>query len=784
MHNQFSVKLILLFLLFYCPYYLEAQSTQTLRGKVVDQILQKPVSGATVILTAQNRTVITDAEGNFRFANTPIGLHQVRISHSAFKTIQLDNLTLNAGKELVLSISLEINIVTQNEVIVKAKAIRSKPLNELSMVSARAFTVEETQRYAASVNDPSRMATSFAGVVSADDGNNNIVIRGNSPTGLLWRMEGIEIPNPNHFSSPGSSGGGISILSAQLLGTSDFITGAFAAEYSNALSGVFDLKLRKGNNEKREYTVQAGLLGLNLAAEGPFSKHYGGSYLVNYRYSTLSILNKIGLDLGGGITNFQDLAYHITLPANRAGTVSLFGFWGNSTQEYASDKDPGKWESEADRYGAVYSGNVGVSGITHQLQLGEKTQLKTSLAWSIQKLGYNEEYAANPDSLISNVKEKFTTKKWIFSSTVNRQINNKNSLRAGIVLNEIDVDFKKESREHTQDPLLERLAISDQTQILQAFAQWQFKPNNQLSFTGGINYLKLFLNNSGAVEPRVAMRWEISAKNSIGLGYGLHSQAQAMGVYFAKSADLDGKWYQPNTGLGLTKSNHFVLSYQHLLGKGIRLKSELYFQQLFNVPVSIYDTSSFSTLNIIQDIVTEPLENKGKGKNFGIEVSLEKQLRNYWYFLLSNSVYQSKYTAADGVERNTRFNGNFASTFTAGKEFINAGKHRSYGANIKVVYAGGFRDTPIDLPASVANGYTKYIDAAAFSLQNPSYFRADIRLSVKWNKARHTSMLSLDIQNTTNRKNIYNHNFDPLKGKIITNYQTGIIPVINYSIEF
>ena len=254
MHNQFSVKLILLFLLFYCPDYLVAQSTQTLQGKVVDQVLQKPVSGATVLLTAQNRTVTTDEEGNFRFANTPIGLHQVRISHSAFKTIQLDTLTLNAGKELVLSISLDINIVTQNEVIVKAKAIRSKPLNELSMLSARAFTVEETQRYAAAVNDPSRMATSFAGVVSADDGNNNIVIRGNSPTGLLWRMEGIEIPNPNHFSSPGSSGGGISILSAQLLGTSDFITGAFPAEYSNALSGVFDLKLRKGNNEKREYT--------------------------------------------------------------------------------------------------------------------------------------------------------------------------------------------------------------------------------------------------------------------------------------------------------------------------------------------------------------------------------------------------------------------------------------------------------------------------------------------------------------------------------------------------
>jgi len=125
----------------------------------------------------------------------------------------------------------------------------------MSAVSARAFTVEETQKYPAAINDPLRMATNFAGVASLDDGMNQIVIRGNSPTGLLWRMEGIDIPNPNHFAAKGSSGGGISILSSQLLSNSDFITGAFAADYGNALSGVFDLNLRKGNNEKRETTL-------------------------------------------------------------------------------------------------------------------------------------------------------------------------------------------------------------------------------------------------------------------------------------------------------------------------------------------------------------------------------------------------------------------------------------------------------------------------------------------------------------------------------------------------
>jgi Carboxypeptidase regulatory-like domain len=784
MYKQAKIYLFSYLLFFSFSNRVFAQVVQTIRGQVTDQVLQKPVANATVWVTAQNRSAITDENGYFRFANVPIGLHQIKVSHTSYKLAQLDNLTLNAGKEMVLTIAIELNIVSQQEVIVKAKAIRSKPLNELSMVSARAFTVEETQRYAAAVNDPSRMATSFAGVVSADDGNNNIVIRGNSPTGLLWKMEGIEIPNPNHFSSPGSSGGGISILSAQLLSTSDFITGAFAAEYSNALSGVFDLKLRKGNNEKREYTAQAGLLGLNLAAEGPFAKNSKGSYLVNYRYSTLSILGKLGLDIGDASTNFQDIAYHIYLPLKSAGTISLFGFWGKSGQEYKVNKDPSAWVTEGDRYGGKYSGNVGVTGISHQLPLGEKTQLKSSLAWSVQQLGYNENYAAKKDSLIVNSSDKFTTNKWIFSSTINHQFNGKNSVKAGLVMNEINFDYYRNSREHTNEPLIERLKISDRTQIFQAFAQWQFKPSNQFAITGGLNYQKLLLNNSAAIEPRAALRWEINPKNTLALGYGLHSQVQALGVYFIKVPDQAGNSYQPNKTLGLTKANHYVLSYQHSMRNGIRLKTELYYQQLFNVPVSKYDTSTFSTLNITEGIVTEALVNKGRGKNYGIEISVEKQLRNYWYLLFSNSIYQAKYTAADGKERNTRFNGNYASTLTAGKEFVRAGSKRSFGANIKIVYAGGFRETPIDIAASTSAGYTKYFEDQAFSVKNPAYFRTDLRLSMKWNKARHTSILSLDLQNASNRQNIYSRYYDPLKGAIKTIYQTGIIPVLNYSIEF
>lgn len=776
------INLILIQCIFLLP--LTAQVKQTIKGQLTDQLLQQPISGATVEIIGQRRTTTTDSDGTFKFTLVPIGVHQLRITHAGYKPILLENIILNAGKELVLNPAMELDVQTQQEVIVKARGIRSKPLNELSLVSARAFSVEETQRYAAAVNDPLRMATSFAGVISVNDGGNHIVVRGNAPNALLWRMEGVEIPNPNHFAVQGSSGGGISILSAQVLANSDFVTGAFAAEYGNAVGGVFDLRLRKGNNEKREHTIEAGVLGINVASEGPFSKNYKGSYLVNYRYSTLGLLSKMGLKtVGEGSTDFSDLSYNINLPAGKAGQFTLFGLNGWNSQDLPMEKDPTKWEEEWNRYGGRYRGATNANGLTHSIALSTRTKLKTVLVNSKQENTSNQQYLENDETITNAFREKFSTGKWTVSSTLNSQLSRKQALRAGVIFQQINFNYLQRSRENNQAPVEERINVKDQTQLMQAFAQWQYKPSNQLVLTGGLHFLHLMLNKTTAVEPRVAMQWTPDSKNSFGIGYGLHSQAQIMGVYFARTK-INDEWIQPNKELGFTKSHHLVGSYTRQLMKGLRLRAEVYYQQLFNVPVSIYDTSSLSTVNIGENYVLDPLTNKGKGRNYGVEISIEKQLRNNFYFLFSNSLYQSKYTAADGIERNTRYNGGHANSLTLGKEFIHPGKQRSFAANIKVIYAGGFRETPMDEEATLELGYAKYREAEAFTIQHPAYFRTDIRLSMKWNATNMTHVLSLDIQNLTNRQNIYARYFDSVKGGIRTAYQAGIIPVIAYRLEF
>jgi len=763
----------------------QAQYKQQLRGTVMDIILQKPLPGATVTITSLNYTTITDEAGVFRFKDMPIGSYRITITYSGFKEATLENIAINSGKETVLNIHLEALVKTENEVLVKANSRKNKPLNDMSAVSARAFTVEETQKYAAAVNDPLRMAVAFPGVLAADDGGNSIIIRGNSPTGLLWKMEGMDIPNPNHFSEAGNSGGGISILSAQLLSNSDFVTSAFAAEYGNALSGVFDLKLRRGNNEKHEYTLQAGLLGLDAAMEGPFSKKYKGSYLIDYRYSTLELLNKLGvLRADGSVTNFQDLSYNIYLPTNKLGTFTLFGFGGLSSENRDPEKDSTKWEEKSDRYPYHFIANTGMSGLTHTILLGSKINLKTSAGISYTKNGYDEDYIEDDYNVSKNYKDNYIVKKWLFNSTLNYKFTNRLNLRAGAIANLIHFNYYQLSAEHEGEPLRERINTEGNTSTQQLFAQGQYKVSNNFTVNAGLHYLHLSLNNTSSVEPRVSAKWNITNKSSIAFGYGLHSQLQIWGVYFARQQNPDGSYISPNRDLGFTKAHHYVLSYSHRLANDLLLKTELYYQQLFHVPVSTKDSSTFSTLNIIDGYVLDPLVNKGKGKNYGVEISLERYLRNNFYLTLSNSLYQSKYTALDGIERNTRFNGNYIVTLIAGKDFVSDNKKKTFGVNIKTIYAGGLRTTPIDFAASQSKGYTVFDEYNANTLKNPDYFRTDLRVSMKWNKRHFTSTLSLDIQNVTNRLNVYNQYYNEDENKIVYSYQTGLIPVLNYKIEF
>ncbi|UZD21131.1 TonB-dependent receptor [Algoriphagus halophytocola] len=757
--------------------------TQTIRGSIVDQITNAPMPGATVMILGSDPLIGTtsDSSGEFKLEDLPVGTYTLKVSFIGFKEIILPNIKVNSGKEVVLSIPIEEDITQIQEVVVTANE-KDRTINEMVQVSGRTFSVEDTRKFAAAVNDPGRMVTSFSGVTGTDDGNNNISIRGNSPNGLLWRMEGIDIPNPNHFVNPGTSGGGVSILSSQLLSNSDFLTGAFPAEYGNALSGVFDLNLRKGNNENQEFTLQAGFLGVDIAAEGPIAQGYKGSYLVNYRYSTLSLLSKIGLPLGDFVTNFQDLSFNVFLPTGPKSTITIFGFGGLSDQDGNAEKDSLAWESEGDRYGGTFFSNTGAIGAKHSYIVNAQNFLQTTLLASGNAIGTTENRLDDNLNFQDRFYENYSNSKITLSAVLNTKVSAKAALRSGFYVNQLYYNLREDDFAEETQTLQTNINSKGNTQSVQAFSQLNYRANERLTFNLGLHYIQLLLNNSNSVEPRIGTSYALDEKQRVSLGYGLHSQVQPLGTYFAEQ-DKNGEITLPNKNLDLSKSHHFVLGYDRSLSPHLRLKVETYYQHLFQIPIRSEADESYSIINQQWTFATDPLVNEGYGKNYGVELTLEQFTHNGLYFLLSGSLYNSLYKTNEEIWRNTAYNGNFNMTLTAGKEY-EWKKNRVFGVNLRVIYSGGLRDTPFDLDASIAKGEGVYLENQAYEMKNPNYFRADLRLSLTKNKPKSTRIWALDIQNASNRKNVYGQYFEPMSNEIKTSYQAPLIPILSYRVEF
>ncbi|MBL4670517.1 MAG: TonB-dependent receptor [Flavobacteriales bacterium] len=763
--------------------------TQTIRGVIVDKQSQMTLPGVSIVLLNSNplKGAATDIDGKFKLIEIPIGRIGLQVTFVGYKPIVLNNLVLSSAKELVLNLELEESVNSLDEFRVIANDDKKKALNEMATVSSRVFTVEETSRYAGSLGDPSRMAANYAGVSAIGDDRNDIIIRGNSPLGLLWRLDGINIPNPNHFGSMGSTGGPVSILNNNLLANSDFMTGAFPAQYGNAIGGAFDLNMRTGNNEKREFIGQVGFNGFELGAEGPMAKK--GSYLVSYRYSTLDLMNKV-VDLNfGGIPQYQDVSFKIDIPTGlKYGRFTLFGIGGLSYIELLDSKkdstDKTYFENPSDLY---YGSDMGVIGLSHLYFFNETLRGKLSLAVS----GTRNEIRI--DSLFNNDQDKVLSYgnkshelKYSAIYNITKKFNAKNTLNIGVIADKMNYHYA-DSMYDVNDKYRILTNFDGSANLLQNHVQWQHRFTDLLTLNTGFHYQYFTFNNTSAVEPRAGIKWNFSEKQTISFAAGMHSQLQPMSIYFLETNNGYGSIERTNQELEMTKSNHYVLAYDYSFNDNLRFKFETYYQDLYDVPVE-KEASTFSTSNIGADYGVpnvDSLENSGSGKNYGIEITLEKFFTNNYYFLLTGSFYESKYTTIDGIERNTAFNGNYTLNGLFGAEFnLDKNKKNVLTISAKGTAAGGKRYIPIDLDKSGVAGQAVYDYDNAYKNKYADYFRSDLKIGYKRNGKKTTQEWAVDIQNITNRNNIFQVVYDQKENKLKKEYQQGIFPMVTYRILF
>jgi len=782
-------KHFLIIFLFISQLSFAQNNKQNIRGVVTDKLSQTTLPGASVQII--NNTIIkgttSDVNGNYVLTDISPDRYEIRFSFIEYKDVIVPNVIVVSGKETILDIEMEENITSLNEVVVTAYN-KDKTINNLTSTSARTFSMEEVNRYSGGRSDAARLVANYAGVSAPDDSRNDIVIRGNSPVGVLWRINGMNVTNPNHFASVGTTGGAVSALNTNMLKNSDFLTSAFPSEYGNAIAGVFDIGFRNGNSQKRESSLQFGLItGLEAMTEGPISKKNSSSYLVGYRYSLTGIANAMGVDYGTtAIPTYQDLSFNINSGNSKLGKFSLFGILATSSISISSSTDGTLYGGQG---GHDLSSKIGIIGLNHFKQINNKSYFSSTIGLNYSKTDQTD-YGYDRLTSTNYTKEQNNVAKtgYNFATSFNSKINSRLFVKVGVQDELIGLNLYYKIKERIVDDWKQIWDYNSFTNLAQAYIHAKYSFNEKLSLNTGVHSQMFFLNNSISVEPRLGLRYEINSKSSFNIGYGLHSQMQPINVYFLQTQNADSSYSYNNKALDFTKSHHFVLGYDLQPFKDWRLKAEVYYQSLYNVPINTF-LSSYSMLNTGAGFKTDledSLTNGGTGKNYGVELTIEKFFSKGYYGLFTSSLYSSKYTASDGIERNTAFNGRYVFNILGGKEWtVGNDKRNKISADLKLTYAGGRAYTPIDLTASVLVDHGVY-STDVFSDYYANYFRMDFKIAFTLNSRtkKISQSVSIDLQNITNNKNVFLQEYDNRTSTIKTTYQLGFFPNFTYKFQF
>lgn len=769
----------------------QALNAQTLSGSVRGTVLEldgtRGISKVNVILFQPDSSwsTSTDSSGEFSFQNIPVGRYNISLSHLGYQSNVIPDIVVSSGKELQLEARMEATAMEMDTVVIGASNPRGVPINEMATVSAISFDVEDTRKFAGSIDDPARMATAFAGVTNNPFISNNLIsIRGNSPRGMVYHLEGIEIPNPNHFARIGSSGGSFTLFSPQLLRRSDFFMGSMPAEYGNSTSGVFDIYFRGGNRSKRFHTAQLGILGVDLSAEGPFQKGKKSTYLFNYRFFTFNLVR--WFTGTRQVPTFQDVALKFDFPLGRAGKISTFILAGNSERTKALVEDSTQWEFDIDRQERILGSEMGIVGVSHVVPIGTSLTLRSTIAATHGMARDNQNFLNDSSYLQPTVRHEYRRQRFAGGSTLRFSRSPSFVFKTGFTVSASlhDYFFYRYARESLTET---RIAENDGTTYnAQAFAQMKIRLLPRLSFLPGVRYTYFNLSSSQALEPRAGFNYQLNSNHSLGLGYGLHSRIEHFAIYMAEQTENGTGITRPNQDLDFLRSHHLSFGYNGALDANSRIRLETYYQYLFNVPVEVGGTYSVINLDELEEL--RFLKNEGYGRNYGVELGFQHFNAKGYYLMVNGNLFESHYRMSDtSVWLSSAYDFGYKANFLLGKEFKygkKSGFNKVFGINGRFTFVGGQLVTPVDADSSKIIGWTVYDETSPFSVREKPLFIVDMTMRFRANHHKYSSEFAIQIKNMLQNAVPEYREYDPGLDEVITLKGASILPVLSYKIDF
>ncbi|MFT7591492.1 MAG: hypothetical protein ACI9UJ_001415, partial [bacterium] len=521
-------------------------------------------------------------------------------------------------------------------------------------------------------------------------------------------------------------------------------------------------------------------------------------------YATFDIFSSLNIDLGtDAVPKYQDLNFKLNFP-NKKGSFAIFGVGGLSSIDiiFSDDETPTEelyGQKDRDQY---FRTNMGVLGATWERQLKNHKSLNVVVAHNVQQvLSDHDKIFRDPNnyttvSLVPVSRSEMLHGKTTIHTSLNKKYSARSNLKVGLIADCYFINYldSVQNELNLTQPMTQLLNAQNKPFMVRAYASWKYRINSMLTLNTGLHAMHFAQSNTSLVEPRVGLKWRMKSNETLGFGYGMHSQIQPLYIYNTLFVDsFSHTSGSHNDEIGPTQSHHLVLSYEKVVKKNLRIRGELYYQKLYNVPVEMA-SSSFSLLNQgsgFERFFPGVLTNSGTGTNQGIEVTVEKFFTKNYYFMATGSLYDSKYKGSDGVERNTDFNGNYIFNFLGGYEYKLGKKQKNaLILGMKYTVGGGKRFSPIDTAATKLDGASVILDGSRRNIyQFEDYSRLDFKIGLRMNTKKTTHEISIDIANILDTQNVLKESYidDPENpgSKIFAKeYQLGRLPNFWYKFNF
>ncbi|MFY0685976.1 MAG: TonB-dependent receptor [Cyclobacteriaceae bacterium] len=785
-------SLILLSLILSYSISFAQDNLHNIRGQVYDISNNQPLPGATVSIINSDLNIgtITDPEGGFSLEGVPLGRHDISISFLGYSTYIQKGVLVRNAEDVMLKIKLKEQSKELEQVIVTSD--QRLVTNEAAIVSAKSFPVEELSKIPGGMDDPARVVRKFPGVSPAGSITvNEINIRGNASRANRWRLEDMDIYNPNHFGVLSGSGGSLTIFSQRLLTNTDFFSGAFPADYGNALGGVFDMRFRNGNTTKRQHSIQIGLLGIDVATEGPIGKKGNSSYLANYRYSTTGLLDGF-LNLGG-VPVFQDLSFKIHHTTSQHGVFNVFGIGGKSSLSYLPAMDTTQWTGQWSNLARINRNITGTIGASYIHPVNKNTYIKSIVLGTGIQLN-QVRYYQNYDLITADTTRLGQDKDFRFSwqSYINHRFNNKHQHRSGVMIHRLqsNVNYRQvdEGRLTANTSLTDTLRYGQgSAYLMQFYSRSQLYLNNSWQLNIGIHAMLLTMTGELSIEPRIGLKYNLTNRSSLNLAYGLHSQMEPFFSYISLQKDESTNTYRRlNDDLRFNKAHHLTVGFYNQVNDLWNLGIEAYYQRQWNLATGVhYPISRVGGYDFIFE--SFDLNHDGTGHHYGIELAVERTMENGFYFIGNTSLFEANYMANDGVKRPSQYNARYVLNVVGGKEWAvgqKRGKSNFLNINLSSTYGGSQYYTPIDLDRSIASGYYIGDYSRPNELQQDPLLLVDASIIYKKNRKRSNTQWVLQANNMLNRRSVIGADFDRENARQILQLGTGFLPILSWRISF